>query len=68
MTTKPPSDDADVNYLLEAAEKQGIACSTVKDGHVFVLTKLHLLAILSAMDEKKTDKAVLFVKKPGLLN
>lgn len=51
-------------YLVELAKAQGIACATVKDGHVLVFTKAHLEMLLAAMAEKQQDKCIVFVKRP----
>ena len=60
MSTK--ADGAD--FLLELAEKTGIACSTVKDGHVLIFTKNHLEGLLKAINDSGQDKCVVFVKRP----
>jgi hypothetical protein len=57
-----------VEFLLEAAQKQGISCSTVKDGHVFIITKLQLQAFLAQCEEKGSDMLTVFVKRPDFQN
>jgi hypothetical protein len=57
-------EDVGPKHLLEAADADGIACATVKDGHVLVLTRKHLEDLLATMKEAKQDKCILFVKRP----
>lgn len=56
------------DFLIESAEKQGIACATVKDGHVLVFTKSHLEMLLKAVNDKGSDKCVVFVKRLDFAN
>lgn len=55
--------DSGIDYLLELADRDGIAVTSVTDGHVFVLTRKHVQGILKMMDDKVTDRAVIFVKR-----
>jgi hypothetical protein len=54
--------------LLAAAEKDGIAVHVVKDGHVLVFTKQHLLGILAKMEESGQGKAIVYVKDRSTIN
>lgn len=51
-------------YLVELATRQGVACATVKDGHVLVFTKKHLELVLAQLTEKGQDKCIIFVQRP----
>lgn len=53
-----------IDFLLKTVETEGIACSTVSDGHLLVFTKKRLEAIIAAIDAKGTDRAIVFVKRP----
>ena len=54
--------------LLAAAEKDGISVQIVKDGHLLIFTKQHLLGILAKMEETNQDKALVFVKDRRTIN
>lgn len=54
--------DNGVEFLLEQAKATGVACSTVKDGHVLVFTRKHLQHILSSMNDQ--NEVIVFVKRP----
>jgi len=56
--------EADVESLMTAAEENGVACSSVENGHVLVFTKRQLEAILAKMIETEQEKCVVFVKRP----
>ena len=62
MSTKA-EDGAE--FLMELADKTGVAVSSVKDGHVLVFTKRHLEGILEAINASGQDKCVVFVKSPA---
>ncbi len=64
MSTK--ADGAD--FLMELADKIGVACSTVKDGHVLIFTKSHLEGLLKAVTDSGQEKCVVFVKRPDFGN
>jgi len=57
-----------VDFLIDAAEKEGVACSTVSDGHVLVFKKSCLESLLKMMADKGTDSCVVFVKRQEFLN
>lgn len=61
MTVK--SDDG-IDYLMELAEQQGVACTSVTDGHILVFTKRQIEAILFKINETNQDKCVVFVQRP----
>lgn len=56
------STDDPVEFLNAMADANGIAVSSVSDGHVFVFTKQRLQQMLEACADK--DRLVVFVKKP----
>jgi len=53
---------------MELADKTGVACSTVKDGHVLVFTKSHLEQLLQKVVESGQDKCIVFVKRSEFKN
>lgn len=58
MSTK--SEDC-ADFLNELAERNGVACSTVSDGHVLVFTEKALESLLERAREN--GKVVVFVKR-----
>lgn len=66
MATKSEAEGAE--FLLELAEKTGVACSTVKDGHVLIFTKKHLEGLLATINESGQDKCIVLVKRPDFKN
>lgn len=54
--------------LLAAAEKRGIGIAKIKDGHIMVFTKAHLLGILGKIEASGSDKAIVFVKDHKTIN
>ena len=65
MSTK--ADDG-LDFMLELADKTGVAVTSVSDGHVLIFTKKHLEGILKAITDSGQDKCVVFVKKPEFKN
>lgn len=65
MSTK--TDDP-TEYLLEQAEKTGLACATTKDGHVLIFKKLQLELLLRKINESGRDIGVVFVKRQDFDN
>ncbi len=63
-------DDEDVanavDYINIMVEKQGAACTTVKDGHVFVFKKSFLQDLLDKQPGE--DNVVIFIQKPAFKN
>ncbi len=56
-------------FLLELAKLQGgVACATVKDGHVLIFTKQALMGLLAQCNDGGKDKVVVFVKRPDMSN
>ena len=53
-------------YLLEVANAQGIACTSVSDGFVLLFTRKIVEGIIARMGESKQDKAVVFIKRHDL--
>lgn len=55
--------ESSAEFLMELAEKQGVVCSSVKDGHVLIFMKTQLQAFLAEIEAKQTDRVVVFVKR-----
>ena len=60
--------DLAADTLLAAAEKKGVAVAKVKDGHVMVFTKAHLLGLLGKVEATGGDKCIVFVKDHKTIN
>lgn len=57
--------DDPVEYLMKMVETQGgVACATVKDGHVIVFKRASLRSMLEAVDAVGKDTFMIFVKRP----
>ena len=54
--------------LLAEAEKVGIAIGKVKEGHIMVFTKAHLVGILGKIEAAGSDKCVVLVKDRSKVN
>jgi len=50
-------------YLLELADAEGIACSTVADGHVLIFTRRIVENMLAKMNESNAERTIVFVKR-----
>jgi hypothetical protein len=60
--------EATVNDIIDAhLEKNGVAVSSVKDGHVFKFTLSALRQLVANAEAKQTDRVVLFVQR-GAVN
>jgi hypothetical protein len=55
--------DNGAEFLVELADKTGVAVTSVKDGYVLVFTKRHLEGMLTTMAAAQQDKCVVFVKQ-----
>lgn len=53
-------------YLLKSLETQGVACSTVKDGHILMFKRAALQSMLDGYPDN--DKFVIFVKRQDFEN
>jgi len=53
-------------YLLKMLETQGVACSTVKDGHVLMFKRSVLQSMLDNHPDQ--DELVIFVKRQDFNN
>jgi hypothetical protein len=53
-------------YLIKTLETQGVACSTVKDGHVLMFKRSVLQGLLDGHPDK--NEFVIFVKRPDFDN
>ncbi len=60
------SDDKGIDFLLETVEQEGVACSTVADGHVFIFKRNHLVDLLEK--NPGSGNVVIFVKKRDFKN
>lgn len=60
------SDDtgAAADFLNELAEKNGVACATVDDGHVLIFKTETLERLLES--SRKSGKVVVFVKRQDM--
>ena len=58
--------DVGVDHLIDLAERDGVAVTSVTDRHVLVFMKSHLVKMLAQLDEKGSDRCVVFVKRPDL--
>jgi hypothetical protein len=54
------------DYLLEIVERQGVAVSSVKDGHILIFKRDHLRKLLDAAPDQ--DTFIIFVKRPTFGN
>ena len=66
MPTDNVSDAAQL--LLDIADKEGVAVSTVANGHILVFTVKQLNALIAAAQDAETDKVTVFVKRNDFLN
>jgi hypothetical protein len=53
-------------FLIKTLEAQGVACSTVKDGHVLMFKRSVLQNMLDSHPDQ--DEFVIFVKRPDFEN
>lgn len=54
----------EVEYMLEMSKHQGgVACATVKDGHVLIFTKNALENLLHQAAENEKQQVIVFVKR-----
>jgi hypothetical protein len=68
MSTKVDENNP-AEFLMEMAKAQGgVACATVKDGHVLVFSKQALLGLLEQCEARNSDKVVVFVKRQDMAN
>lgn len=56
-------DQSGVGFLLETLKHNGVACASVKDGHVILLSKTTMHALLKQIEESNKDHAIIFIKK-----
>jgi hypothetical protein len=59
------SDDG-ADFILKLVDANGVAVSSVKDGHILVFKKSYLKDILDKNPD--SDKLIIFVKKPEFKN
>ncbi len=65
MSATKTSNEAE--YLMEMAKLQGgIACATVKDGHVLVFSKEALMNLLAKASDAGKDQVVVFIKRADM--
>lgn len=51
-------------YMVELADKTGVAVSSVSDGYVLIFTKSHIEGMLKTLNDNGSDRCVVFVKNP----
>lgn len=54
-----------IEFFTEIAERNGVACSTVSDGHVLLFDRAFMQKIINQNDE---DKIMIFIKRPDFKN
>lgn len=54
-----------IEFFTEIAERNGVACSTVTDGHVLLFDRAFMQKIINQNDE---DKIMIFIKRPDFKN
>lgn len=55
--------ESGTEYLLALLDAQGIACSTVSDGHIIAMKKSKLIEILNLVEKQGKDSFVMFIKR-----
>lgn len=62
--SKEENNKNSTEFLLEMAKNQGgVACATVKDGHVLIFTRQTLLNLVEKCNQNDSEQIVVFVKK-----
>lgn len=65
---KPTKTDNEAEYLMEMAKANGgVACATVRDGHVLVFSKESLMNLLAQCSESGKDQVIVFVKRADMM-
>lgn len=54
------------DFLLDAVERDGVACSTVSDGHVLIFKRAKLQEILA--QHPNDEKLIIFVERRDFKN
>jgi len=57
-------EDYSTEHMLQQAEDDGIAVTSVTDRHMFIFTKRHVEGLLKTMADSGNDKCMVFVKRP----
>lgn len=55
-----------VDFFIKTLDTQGVAVSTVKDGHILAFKREHLQQILDAHPDQ--EKIIIFIKQPEFKN
>lgn len=64
MSGDRSDDTSSGEFLLEMAKHQGgVACATVKDGHVLIFSKQALMNLLATCSEQGKEQIAVFVKR-----
>jgi hypothetical protein len=58
--------DKAIEFMKELCEQQGVACATVKDGHLLMFKVSHLKAMVEAHADQ--EDLVIFIKRPDFKN
>jgi hypothetical protein len=58
--------DKEIDFFLTTVETQGVACSTVADGHVLMFKTSWLKSLLEKYEDK--PQISIFIKRPDFKN
>lgn len=59
------SEDDMIELFKQTVDTQGVACSTVKDGHLLMFKRATLQKFL---DDNAGDELIIFIKRPDFKN
>lgn len=60
----PTTPSPEIDYFATLAQTQGVAVSTVKDGHLMMFKTSWLKQLLESLEKSKQDKCLIFLKQP----
>lgn len=58
--------DDGIDYFLKLVETQGVACSTVKDGHIIMFKRSWLQSLLDSHPDN--SEITIFIQRPDFKN
>lgn len=58
--------DDGIDYFLKLVETQGVACSTVKDGHIIMFQRSWLQSLLDSHSDN--PEITIFIQRPEFKN
>lgn len=58
--------DDGIDYFLKLVETQGVACSTVKDGHIIMFKRSWLQSLLDSHSDN--PEITIFIQRPDFKN